>query len=229
MKIKTNAEVLASLVQLKDRKVADIGCGEGGLVRLMTKLGASVTGVECNSQMLQTAQAQDPIGPESYVAGVGEDMPFGDDTLDLVVFFNSLHHVDMARQPTALAEAARVLHGGGQVYVCEPVAEGSHFEMMRPVHDETGVRACAYRAIKAAVKLDLGLSQENETTYINTSSYPDFAALRHRLCAINPHLTNKFAAQESKISALFQDLGQETATGVTFEQPMRVNLLRKIS
>jgi len=222
---KSNADVLSSLVDLNNRKVADIGCGEGALVRLMARHGAKIIGVECNLQMLEKARSAKPAGGEFYSEGVGEDLPFDNGKLDLIVFFNSLHHVDMEQQDTAMAEAARVLKKGGQVYVCEPLAEGPHFEMMQPVHDETDVRACAYKTIKAATKH--GLSEEVEMIYIHTSAYPDFAALENRLTTINPHLKDVFAAKKSEIKALFNKLGHKTAKGVTFDQPMRVNLLRK--
>ncbi len=222
---KANADVLPSLVDLKNRKVADIGCGDGSLVRLMARHGAKIIGVECNLEMLKRARSAKSAGDEIYSEGVGEDLPFDDGKLDLIVFFNSLHHIDMDKQDQALGEAARVLKGGGQVYICEPVAEGQHFEMMRPVHDETDVRAAAYKAIKAAGKH--GLVEELETTYIHPSNYADFAVLRDRLTTINPHLSDLFAARESKIKALFDKLGQKTAKGVSFDQPMRVNLLRK--
>ena len=222
---KTNADVLSSLVDLNNRKVADIGCGEGALVRLMARHGAKIIGVECNLQMLEQARSAKPAGGEFYSEGVGEDLPFDDGKLDLIVFFNSLHHVDMDKQDTAMGEAARVLKSGGQVYVCEPMAEGPHFDMMQPVHDETDVRACAYKTIKAAAKH--GLSEELEMTYIHAAGYVDFAALENRLTTINPHLNDLFAANRAEIKALFNKLGQKSAKGVTFDQPMRVNLLKK--
>ena len=222
---KSNAEVLPSLVDLKDRKIADIGCGDGSLVRLMARHGGKVIGVECNRQMLERARAAKPVGGEFYSEGVGEDLPFDDASLDLVVFFNSLHHVAMDQQDKALSEAARVLKQGGQVYVSEPIAEGPHFEMMRPVHDETDVRASAYKVIKAAKKH--GLVEEHETIYIHPSSYADFTVLQDRLTTINPHLEGLFADKLVEIETLYEKLGQKTAKGVVFDQPMRVNLLQK--
>jgi len=222
---KSNAEVLPSLVDLKDRKVADIGCGDGSLVRLMARHGAKAIGVECNRRMLERARAAKPVGDEFYSEGVGEDLPFDDGSLDLIVFFNSLHHVAMDKQDTALSEAARVLKRGGQVYISEPLAEGPHFEMMRRAHDETEVRASAYKAIRASKKH--GLIEDLETVYTHSSSYADFSALQDRVTAINPQVKDIFAAKEDEIRALYNKLGQKTANGVAFDQPMRVNLLRK--
>lgn len=225
MKKRQNSDVLPSLVELKGKKVADIGCGDGSLTRLMTRHGASVIGVECSPAQLKRARDQKPTGNEIYCEGLGEDLSFADDELDMVVFFNSLHHIAIDNQDKALSEAARVLKPGGMVYICEPLAEGQHFELMKPVHDETAVRAAAARAIGGAE--EHGLSPEQETTYLHNACYPDYAAFRARVLAINPGLDGDFDDLEAILKNNFDSLGHKTADGIEFGQPMRVNLLIK--
>jgi ubiquinone/menaquinone biosynthesis C-methylase UbiE len=58
----------------------------------------------------------------------GERLPFAAAAFDLVLLFNSLHHVPVDRQGAALAEAARVLRPGGDLLVAEPLAEGPWFD-----------------------------------------------------------------------------------------------------
>lgn len=227
MKKRQNADVLPSLIDLKGQKVADIGSGDGALTRMMTRHGATVFGVECSPEQLARARAKKPAGNEVYSQGVGEDLSFEDEKLNLVVFFNSLHHIAIDQQDKALAEAARVLKPGGRVYVSEPMAEGEHFDLMQPVHDETDVRDTAYKAIQRAGKH--GLSQQLETTYLHTSAYPDFAAFRDRIIAINPNLADSFDSLQAVLQDNFDRLGQPTDDGVAFGQPMRVNLLVKDS
>jgi len=225
MQKRKNADVLPSLIELKGKKVADIGCGDGSLTRLMTRHGASVIGVECSKAQLQRARAAKPAGSENYSEGYGEDLSFKDDKLDLVVFFNSLHHIAMESQDKALGEAARVLKPGGMVYICEPLAEGEHFELMKPVHDETIVRAAAAQAIGRAAQH--GLVQEKQTTYLHQACYPDYAAFRARVLAINPGLDGDFDELEIILKNNFERIGHNTDDGITFGQPMRVNLLVK--
>ncbi len=225
MEKRQNADVLPSLIDLKGQKVADIGCGEGALTRMMTRHGATVFGVECSDEQLARARAKKPAGNELYSQGVGEDLSFEDEKLDLVVFFNSLHHIAVDNQDKALAEASRVLKPGGRVYICEPVAEGEHFEMMRPVHDETDVRAAALGAIKRAA--GHGLTEELEIQYLHTTSYPDFAAFRDRILAVNPNLAALFEERDAVLRDNFQAMGHETENGVGFGQPMQVNILVK--
>lgn len=225
MKKRKNAEILPELIELKDQKVADIGSGDGAIARLMARHGAKVFGIECNPEQLKKAREATPAGAEEYFEGVAESLPFSDSSLDVVVMFNSLHHVDIAHQGKALEEAARVLKSGGIAYICEPIAEGSHFEMMQPVHDETVVRAHAYDAIKTAI--GNGFSQLQEITYVNVVTYPDFDHFRERILRINPDKADTFTASEDTLRAGFERLGKKTDEGWTFDQPMRVNLLKK--
>lgn len=225
MNQRRNADVLTSLIDLEGKKVADIGCGDGSLTRMMTRHGATVIGVECAPAQLERARSAKPAGNEVYSEGVGEDMSFEDNKLDLVVFFNSLHHIDVKNQDKALAEAARVLKPGGMVYICEPIAAGEHFTVMKPAHDETKVRAAAYRAIKKAEKI--GLTPEQEIEYEHTATYPDFEAFCQRLLNVNPNLESGLEKLQGKLKKNFDTLGHVTEEGIQFAQPMRVNLLIK--
>ena len=77
---------------MRGRDVLDVGCGEGWLVRRLGELGAaSAVGVDPLGVALDRARAQDPAG--RYLEGRAEALPFADDSFDVAVFFNSLHHV----------------------------------------------------------------------------------------------------------------------------------------
>lgn len=226
MERKRNSDVLLETLDLSGKRVIDVGCGDGGLARLMARNGAAeVLGVECNANQLARARAAEPAEGVRYVEGVGQDLPAEDGGTDIVVFFNSLHHIPVAAQDAALAEAARVLKPAGVVYVCEPVAEGTHFEVVRPVDDETEVRARAYEAIKAAGRH--GLTEEAERTYIHTVRHRDFESFRDRISSANEERLRIFAEREAELRALFERLATPCEGGFCFDQPMRVNLLRK--
>ncbi len=133
-------EVIEELLELDGARVADIGCGDGALTRLMTRLGARVTGIEPSAGQLSRARAAELAGDEVYLQGVAEALPLPDASLDVVLFFNSLHHVPVEHQARALAEAARALKPGGRLCVIEPLARGPHFQANRIIEDETEVR-----------------------------------------------------------------------------------------
>ena len=221
-----NDEVLRELVPLAGRRVADIGCGDGALVRLMTRHGAHAVGVDNNPVQLAKAAGTPPAGDESYVMAAGERLPFPDATFDAIVIFNALHHIPVADQEAALVEAARVLKPGGLAYVAEPLAEGANFELTRLVDDETEVRAAAYGALRAAVAR--GVFRENrELVYVYTVLAADFEAFAERMARVDPERIPALARHESELRERFRRLGRPDAKGMIFDQPMRVNLLAR--
>ncbi len=224
MQIIRNAEKLVETLDLDGRRVLDVGCGPGAVARLMARHGARVVGLEISPQQLADAMAE-PDESIRYVAGRGEALPFPDRGFDLVVLFNSLHHIPPAAMDPALAEAARVLVPGGHVYISEPVADGDFFHLMQPVDDETEVRALALAAIGRAGAL--GLRELRRETYLNPARYPDFEAFRHRITAINPERRAAFDRLDARLRADFAAYGERRDAGVWFQQPTRMHLLAR--
>ena len=90
----------------------------------------------------------------------------------------SLHHVP--DPSSAFPELARVVRE--HVWIAEPLPEGEFFELLRPVDDETEVRAAAQRAI---AEQD-GFDRVETIEYDVTLPIPTFEALRERVLAADP-------------------------------------------
>lgn len=217
-------EVLAELVSPGGKRTVDIGCGDGALVRALARRGAAAVGLDPGLEILRKAVAQD--GPScGFAAATGEALPLADGSVDLVIFFNSLHHVPVEGQFRALAEAARILASDGWLYVMEPLAEGAYFELVRPVEDETAVRAAAYRAVRDAI--GTGRFREIvETEYDAPVKHPDFETFRQRIIDVDPARATAVAALEDALRTGFADAAEPVDDGFVFWQPSRVNLLR---
>lgn len=223
---KSGGEALLAAVTLKDSRAVDVGSGDGAMVRFMTRQGAHATGIECGAMQLAKACAAAPAGGEDYIEGVGQALPLPDASADLITFINSLHHVPVAEQANALKEAARVLRDGGTLYIAEPLAEGPQFELLKPIDDETDVRAAAYAEIGRA--RDYGFEPVSETRHVQPHKLASCEALRDIVVSIDPARASKMAAHEATFHADFARLADRQADG-TFElmQPVRVNLLRR--
>lgn len=221
-----HSEVLRQHLPMAGARIADVGCGDGSLARFMTREGARVTGIEPAERRLARARAAEPAGDEDYRRGVAEDLPFEDGSLDAVVFFNALHHVPVERQAKALEEAARVLKPGGLVYVQEPLAAGPYFELVRPIEDETVVRAKAYQAIRAAVAGGL-LAEQLELVYDAPYKVADFAAFKEAVIAVDEVRRPRFEALEKELREAFEKAAERHDGAYVLYQPSRLNLLSK--
>lgn len=220
-----NTDVIVETLALEGKRVIDVGCGDGSLARVMARFGASVLGVECSPRQLAKARAAEPAAGVEIVEGVGQALPADDDSADAVVFFNSLHHIPIGFQAKALAEAARVLKPGGEAYISEPLPWGAFFEAVKPIDDETWVRGAALASVKGAWVH--GLEEASEFTYIHPLVMRDYEAFRDRIVSANAEREARFAELDAEMRERFARLATPVEGGFGFEQPMRVNLLRK--
>ncbi len=221
-----NVDVLLGTLTLSGKRVLDVGCGDGALARLMAGHGAQVTGIECSPRQLAKAHAAPPAEGATVVEGVAQALPAADGSVDVVVFFNSLHHVPAEFMDKALAEAARALVPGGVLFVSEPLAEGDFFQLVRSVDDETDVRAKAYAALQAVERH--GLRMEEEFVNLHPMRFDGLDGVRERIVSANAERERLFAEKEGELTVAFLHLGVADGTGRLFLQPTRINILRKL-
>ena len=89
--------------------IVDVGCGDAALTHLLGQTGARVVGIEPEARGVDVAlEALQRAGSSAEVIqGVGEDLPFGDGDVSLVVMCELVEHLPAA--DALFAEAARVL------------------------------------------------------------------------------------------------------------------------
>jgi SAM-dependent methyltransferase len=105
--------ILALAGDVSGRRILDAGCGSGPLFEVLRDRGATVTGFDKSTGMLELARRRLGADADLRVADLADPLPFADDTFDDVVASLVLHYLrDWG--PTLL-ELRRVLVSGGRL------------------------------------------------------------------------------------------------------------------
>jgi 2-polyprenyl-3-methyl-5-hydroxy-6-metoxy-1,4-benzoquinol methylase len=92
-------------------RLLDIGCGTGMATQLAAKLGAYITGLDASEAEIVIARER--VANGDFRCGEMEELPYADDSFDVVTGFNSLQFAD--NPLNALREARRVARPGGYI------------------------------------------------------------------------------------------------------------------
>ena len=203
------------------RRVADIGCGGGALLRRLTRAGFAPVGVDPSAAAL--ARARTLVGPDVGLVEAGaEALPLANGAFDAAIFLNSLHHVPVPHMDRALAEAARVVRPGGEVVVVEPLAEGSFFEAMCRLDDETAIRQAALDVLDRAGRLGSVIFDARHTL-LRRQVFGDLDAFLAALVAVDPERAAGLEALRPELAETFARVGERAPDGETaLTQPLLV-------
>jgi ubiquinone/menaquinone biosynthesis C-methylase UbiE len=103
------------------KRVLDAACGEGYGSALLGTVASSIVGVDIDASAI--AHASERYGEDDrvrFVTGSCSALPMPDASVDAVVSFETIEHLDAADQPKMLAEFARVLKPDGLLVISSP-------------------------------------------------------------------------------------------------------------
>jgi ubiquinone/menaquinone biosynthesis C-methylase UbiE len=121
-KLRQKTANLASLQA--GEKVLDVGCGTGTLAievaRSVGKAGL-VVGIDPSTQQIAWASSKAARRnlPVQFQIGVIEQLPFPDQTFDVVLSSLMMHHLPAPLKRQGLAEISRVLKPGGRLVIAD--------------------------------------------------------------------------------------------------------------
>jgi len=102
------------------RRILDVGCGTGYLLRQLAvrcPQAVELAGIDPAPAMIAAARTAAPDGRLRWLEGTAEELPFPTGSFDLVVSTTSFDH--WADQQAGLAQCARILAPGGWLVLAD--------------------------------------------------------------------------------------------------------------
>lgn len=109
--------LLTKIPDLLERRILDIGAGQGDFVRQVRQRGGKIEGIEINPERAQRA---------GVINASAENIPFGDQTFEFINMAEIIEHVE--NPVKVLREIRRVLTQNGICYISVP----SRFSLKDP-------------------------------------------------------------------------------------------------
>jgi len=101
-------------IGLKDTTILNCGCGGGFEAQFLAEQGALIIGFDISRLRAEASATRFGLYNLNglFYRGDASILPFADNTFDLVLYHDSLHHIPIEEIPLAVREAARVAKKG---------------------------------------------------------------------------------------------------------------------
>ena len=151
-----------------DARILDVGCGTGGMFQLLRRYGSPV-GVDQSEIALSFSRRR----TLQVARAILPDLPFRDETFDLVTIFDVLYHRRVDDDVAAARELRRVLKPGGALVVTD-----SALAFLRGAHDVAMHGARRYTTSEIRKKLTDAGFEVRRASYANCLLFPVAAPWR---------------------------------------------------
>lgn len=123
--------IITNIADEHRQLVLEVGCGQGSTTQTLLKTlpNAFITATDIDDEQIRLAERRVRSKRTEFLVEHAAEMSFDDECFDLVVAFNTLHHVPAWRK--AVKEASRVLKPGGRFALTGISAHGLKFGPFR--------------------------------------------------------------------------------------------------
>lgn len=202
---KLNLEVILDRIDLGEKTVADIGCGNLSFTRQIAPHCKHVIAIDPDPVQAEKIRSATDLGNIEFHQAGAEKLPLPDNSVDGVFFAYSLHHVPTELYPQTFTELDRLTRPGGFLYVIEPTDSPLN-EVMKLFHDESEVRAAAQQALHELAMPNF--AKKAEFTYHGFRQYKSFDDFAETFVAKSfNHLYTEEDVRDPKVQQLFEENG----------------------
>src|SRR5678815_2785152 len=148
-------------------RILDVGCGTGANLLMLSNYG-DAEGVDVSEDALAFCRER---GLKNVKLGAAEQLPYDDDTFDLVTALDVVEHLD--DDLAGLSEMRRVLRPGGRVLLFVPT-----FMFLWGLQDDVSNHRRRYRMPELQRVLEKAGFEVERTTYANITFFMPILAMR---------------------------------------------------
>ncbi len=223
----SDKELIAQHLPMQDSRLLELGCGAAFTTRQISESYPDIEIIATEVDEIQHNKnlQLDDLPRVSFKLGGAEAIDLDANDIDAAIMLKSLHHVPLDLMASGFSEIYRILKPGGLLYISEPVYAGPFNDMLKLFNDEKQVREAAFAATEQAIHSGL-FELTEEIHFTRISQFRGFEAFENRILGATHSNFDIDDSTFEQVKSLFMPHIRDDGIA-QFENPMRVDLLRK--
>lgn len=148
---------------IKGKNVLDIASGEGYGSHLMSRFAGNVCGVDIDNESVELAKKKYKSNNLIYKQGSATQIPFDDNTFDVVVSFETIEHI--AEHNQMISEVKRVLKKDGILIISTP--DKMYYSDIRKFNNHFHIKELYREEFKDLISTQFGYCTLYNQLYLN--------------------------------------------------------------
>ena len=219
-------KILMEELLFENKKVLDVGCGNGWFSIWADKNGCSVDAIDPSAAQIKDGKDKDKTNKINFMVAGAENINDLNNCYDLIFFFNSLHHIPDTMMDKSIKYSKNKMDRNGSIIIIEPIAKGNFHNFVKYIDDETSVRNKAYKTIKNCKKYNLEIVKE--LMYDEIKRFESGEECINFLSKVDEGRKSYIDNNTELLLNKFNDLSNYNNSKYEFTQPMRLNILKNI-